>query len=98
SSDTDENLNRAVAGIRQAATRGAQVVCLPELFRSPYFCQREDPQLFDLAEPIPGPSSEVLARTARETETVIIASLFERRTAGIYHNTAVVFDADGSLL
>jgi N-carbamoylputrescine amidase len=71
---------------------------LPELFLGPYFCQREDAALFDLAEPIPGPSSEHLANLARETKTVIVASLFERRTAGVYHNTAVVFDADGSVL
>ncbi|HEY7155251.1 MAG TPA: carbon-nitrogen hydrolase, partial [Gemmataceae bacterium] len=73
-----------------------EIICLQELFRTPYFCQRQDPALFDLAEPIPGPTSERLARAARETKTVLVASLFERRTAGMYHNTAVVFDADGS--
>src|SRR5436309_11172439 len=95
--DADANLEKAVAGIRQAARAGAHLVCLQELFRSPYFCQRQDPSLFDLAEPIPGPSTERLARVAKETGTVVVASLFERRTAGVYHNTAAVLDADGSL-
>src|SRR5215467_14073919 len=93
--DPADNLAAAIERIREAAARGAQVVCLPELFRTPYFCQRQDPALFDLAEPIPGPTSERLAKAARETKTVLVASLFERRTAGVYHNTAVVFDADG---
>jgi N-carbamoylputrescine amidase len=96
--DPEVNLNKAVARIQQAAAGGAQIICLQELFRSPYFCQREDPALFDLAEPIPGPSSERLSRVALETGTVLVASLFERRAAGVYHNTAAVFDADGSLL
>jgi N-carbamoylputrescine amidase len=96
--DPDANLERALSGIRQAARGGAQIVCLQELFRSLYFCQRQDPALFDLAEPIPGPSSEQLSRAARETGTVVVASLFERRSPGLYHNTAAVFDADGSLL
>ena len=95
--DGEANLEKAVSFIRQAASDGAQVICLPELFRSPYFCQREDPALFDLAEPIPGPSTERLGRVARETGAVVIGSLFERRTAGVYHNTAVLLDADGSL-
>jgi N-carbamoylputrescine amidase len=95
-SEADANLGTAVAGIRDAAARGAQVVCLPELFRTPYFCQREDAALFDLAEPIPGPTSEALARVARELGVVVVASLFERRAAGVYHNTAVVLEADGS--
>jgi N-carbamoylputrescine amidase len=94
----EANLEKAIARIRQAAADGAQIICLPELFRSPYFCQRQDPSLFDLAEPIPGPSTERLGQVARETGTVIIASLFERRTAGVYHNTAAVLDADGRLL
>ena len=96
--DSDANLEKAIQRIRQAADAGAQIVCLPELFRAPYFCQRQDPALFDLAEPIPGPSTERLAQTAKATGTVVIASLFERRTAGTYHNTAAVLDADGSLL
>jgi len=95
--DPAENLAAAIERVREAAARGAQVVCLPELFRTPYFCQREDAALFDLAEPIPGPTSEALARIARERRVVIVASLFERRAAGVYHNTAVVLDADGAL-
>jgi N-carbamoylputrescine amidase len=97
-SEPEANLEKALARIRQAADAGAQIVCLPELFRSPYFCQREDPALFDLAEPIPGPSTERLGRAAREAGVVVIGSLFERRAAGVYHNTAVVLDADGSFL
>ncbi len=85
-----------MARVREAAQRGAQVVCLPELFRSQYFCQREDVALFDLAEPIPGPSTERLAPLAKELKVVIIASLFEKRAPGLYHNTVVVLDADGS--
>jgi N-carbamoylputrescine amidase len=96
SSDPAANLDRAVSHIREAARRGARVVCLPELFRTSYFCQREDTALFDLAEPIPGPTSDALAKIARELGVVVVASLFERRTAGVYHNTAVVLDADGS--
>jgi N-carbamoylputrescine amidase len=96
--EPEANLEKALTQIRQAAEAGAQVVCLPELFRSLYFCQRQEPTLFDLAEPIPGPSTERLARVARETGTVVVASLFERRTAGVYHNTAVILDADGSLV
>jgi N-carbamoylputrescine amidase len=95
---TEANLEKAVTRIRDAARQGAQIICLQELFRSAYFCQRQDPALFDLAEPIPGPTTQCLAEAARETKTVVIGSLFERRTAGIYHNTAVVFDMDGSLL
>ena len=96
--DPDENLRRAMDRVRDAASRGAHVVCLPELFQTQYFCQREDAALFDLAEPIPGPTTEKLASLAKELRVVLIASLFERRTAGVYHNTAVVFDADGSQL
>ena len=96
--DPEVNLATAAGRIREAAARGAQLVCLQELFRGPYFCQREDPHLFDLAEPIPGPTTEVLSRVAKETGTVVVGSLFERRAAGVYHNTAAVFDADGSLL
>jgi N-carbamoylputrescine amidase len=95
--EPEANLEKAVGRIRQAAQSGAQIICLQELFRSPYFCQRQDPSLFDLAEPIPGPTTERLAAVAKETGTVVVASLFERRTAGVYHNTAAVLDADGSL-
>jgi N-carbamoylputrescine amidase len=97
STDPDANLRRACAALREAAGRGAQVACLPELFRTQYFCQVEDAALFDLAEPIPGPTTEALAAVARETGMVVVGSIFERRTAGVYHNTAVVLDADGSL-
>src|SRR5207344_2688270 len=86
----------AIAGIREAARRGAQVVCLPELFRTQYFCQREDAALFDLAEAVPGPTTEALGPIARELGVVVVASVFERRAAGVYHNTAVILDADGS--
>jgi N-carbamoylputrescine amidase len=90
--DPRENLDKAVDRVRAAAAQGAQVVCLQELFRTQYFCQREDHAFFDLAEPIPGPSTEELARVGREAGVVVIASLFERRAAGVYHNTAVVLD------
>jgi N-carbamoylputrescine amidase len=96
STDPRDNLERAITRVREAAKEGAQVICLPELFRSQYFCQTEDHANFDLAEPIPGPSTEALARVAKEARVVVIGSLFERRAAGLYHNTAVVFDADGS--
>src|SRR4030095_3407137 len=94
--DPATNLDAAVAGLREAAARGAQIACLPELFRTPYFCPREDATLFDLADPIPGPTSEALARVARDLRVVVVASLFERRAAGVYHNTAVALDADGT--
>jgi len=98
SPDPDDNLQRARARVVEAADRGAKLICLPELFRSQYFCQAEDHANFDFAEPIPGPSTEALAETARQKRVVIIASLFERRAAGVYHNTAVIIDADGKLL
>jgi N-carbamoylputrescine amidase len=97
STDPDENLRRACEALRDAAGRGAQVACLPELFRTQYFCQVEDPARFDLAEPIPGPTTEALAEVARQTRMVVVGSVFERRAAGIYHNTAVVLDTDGSV-
>ncbi len=98
SPDPDANLQTAADRVREAAARGAQIVCLPELFRAQYFCQREDTALFDVAEPIPGPSTEVLGKVAKEEGVVVIASLFERRAAGLYHNTAAVLEKDGSLL
>jgi N-carbamoylputrescine amidase len=98
STDPQENLDKAVARIREAASRGAQIVCLQELFRSQYFCRKEDADLFDLAEPIPGESTEVIGRIAKETGTAVVASLFERRAAGLYHNTAAILNADGALL
>jgi N-carbamoylputrescine amidase len=98
SNNPAENLDRAVEGIHQAARNGAEIICLQELFRTPYFCQRQHPEVFDLAEPIPGPTSQRLARAAAETRSVVIGSLFEWRAPGLYHNTAVIFDADGSQL
>jgi N-carbamoylputrescine amidase len=95
--DTAANLDKAADRVREAARAGANVVCLPELFRAQYFCQREEHALFDLAESIPGPSSERLAAVAREEKVVVIASLFERRAPGLYHNTAAVLESDGSL-
>ncbi|MEZ6045248.1 MAG: carbon-nitrogen hydrolase [Planctomycetaceae bacterium] len=94
--NAEENLQNAIQEIRDAAAQGAQIVCLPELFRSLYFCQTEDHRMFDLAEEIPGPSTEAISKVAKELGVVVIASLFERRTAGLYHNTTVVIDADGS--
>ena len=95
--DAERNLRHAADMLREAATRGAQVICLPELFRTQYFCQREDATLFDLAEPVPGPTTDRLAEVARAAKAVVIVSVFERRAPGIYHNTAVVLDADGSI-
>ena len=93
-----ENLARALERIDEAARNGAGIVCLQELFRSQYFCQRQDPALFDLAEPIPGPTTEALSRKARERQVVIVGSIFERRAPGVYHNTVAVIDADGALV
>ncbi len=92
------NLEKAVGRCREAADRGARIVCLQELFRSDYFCIEENHASFALAESIPGPSTEALSAIAREKKIVIIASLFEQRAPGLYHNTAAVIDADGSLL
>ena len=97
SDDPAANLDAALRRVRQAAQGGARIICLPELFRTPYFCQRQDPSVFDLAEPIPGPSTDRLSCVAAETKTAVIASVFERRAAGVYHNTAVLLDADGSM-
>ncbi len=93
--DARENQAAAEDGIRRAAKRGAKVVCLPELYRGLYFCQSEDHSNFEQAEPIPGPSTEALGGLARKLKVAIVGSLFERRAAGVYHNTAVVLDADG---
>ncbi|MET0593022.1 MAG: carbon-nitrogen hydrolase [Polyangiaceae bacterium] len=92
-----ENVEKAAVKVREAAAKGAQIICLQELFRTPYFCQREDPSIFDLAEPIPGPTTDLFARIAKEAGVVIVTSLFERRAAGVYHNTAAIIDADGSV-
>jgi N-carbamoylputrescine amidase len=96
--DPDENLKRAAQFVRDAARQGAQVICLPELFKTQYFCQREDAALFDLAETIPGPTTEVLCKVAQDTKVAVIASLFEKRARGVYHNTAVMIDSDGKIL
>ncbi|HEY0739991.1 MAG TPA: carbon-nitrogen hydrolase [Chryseosolibacter sp.] len=98
SANPDENLKKAIEKIREAAGKGAQIVCLQELFRSLYFCDVEDYQNFNLAESIPGPSTEAISKVAKELGVVVIASLFEKRTNGIYHNTTAVIDADGSYL
>jgi N-carbamoylputrescine amidase len=98
SRDRAANDQKAEALIRQAADQGAQMVCLQELYRSEYFCQHFDENHFDLAEPIPGPTTQALSALASELEVVLISSLFEKRADGLYHNTAVVFDADGSNL
>lgn len=98
SADPKENLKKAIERVREAAGRGAQIICLQELFTSLYFCQIEDHKYFALAEEIPGPSTAALGAVAKELEVVIIASLFERRSAGLYHNTAAILDADGAYL
>src|SRR2546422_5341146 len=98
SAEAEANVQRAVAKVAQAAAAGAQLVCLPELFRSQYFAQREDPELFDLAEPVPGPSTEALGTAAKQAHVVVIAPVFERRAAGLYHNSAAVIDADGHVV
>ncbi|HEY7219205.1 MAG TPA: carbon-nitrogen hydrolase [Candidatus Binatia bacterium] len=92
-----QNLAKAAERIVSAAKKGAQIVCLQELFRSRYFCQSENQRNFKLAEPVPGPTTDALAALASDREIVVVASVFERRSAGIYHNTAVVIDADGSI-
>jgi N-carbamoylputrescine amidase len=96
--DPKANLKKTLALTEQAAKKGAKIICTQELFRSQYFCQCEDHAYFDLAEPIPGPSSAAFQKIAKKYGVVIIASLFERRASGLYHNTAVIIDADGSLL
>jgi len=97
SADADENLAKALAGIEDAAARGARLVVLQELFRTPYFCQAEEQTRFDLAEPIPGPTTEAVAKVAAACRVSVVASVFERRAPGLYHNTAVVLDADGTI-
>ena len=98
SADGKANLEKAIAGVKDAASKGAQIVCLQELFTSLYFCDVEDYENFKLAEPIPGPTTDALSAIAKETGVVIIASLFEKRAQGLYHNTTAVLDADGSYL
>src|SRR6195952_1777224 len=96
--DKEANLQKAITKVREAAAKGAQIVCLQELFTSLYFCDVEDYEYFKLAEAIPGPSTEVLGKLAAELKVVIIASLFEKRAQGLYHNTTAVLDADGTYL
>src|SRR5438093_12911978 len=95
--DPEKNLQHAIEQVREAARRGAQIVCLPELFQTQYFCQREETALFDLAEPIPGPTTAKLSELAKQLHIVFIASLFEKIAAGVFHNTAAIFDAEGAL-
>ncbi len=98
SSNTSENLEKTLSAVSKAADDGAQIICTQELFRSQYFCQNEDHDNFELAESIPGPSTDAFCRLAKEKGVVIVASLFEKRASGLYHNTAAIIDADGSLL
>jgi N-carbamoylputrescine amidase len=96
--DGQENVERTIDRVREAARRGAQIICLQELFNAPYFCKVTDAERFDLAEPIPGPTVEAMQRVAKELAVVIVVPIFERRAAGVYHNSAAVVDADGALL
>src|SRR3954470_6156080 len=96
--DPSANLKKTLAFAERAAKQGAQIICTQELFRSQYFCQNEDHENFKLAEPIPGPSTAAFQKLAKKYSVVIIASLFEKRASGLYHNTAAIIDADGSLL
>src|SRR5437762_2622286 len=98
SKDVSANMKKAVSRIQSGAAKGAKIVCLQELYRTPYFCQSENSKNFDLAETIPGPSSEAFSQVAREEKVVILAPVFEKRSAGVYHNSIVVIDADGKLL
>jgi N-carbamoylputrescine amidase len=95
--DPEHNMERAIVHVREAAKQGAELICLPELFQTQYFCQREDTALFALAEPIPGPATQRLGELARELKITLVASLFERRAAGVYHNTAAILGKDGEL-
>src|SRR6202000_3152306 len=98
SSNPKANLQKTLAATERAAKQGAKIICTQELFRSQYFCQSEDHKYFDLAEPIPGPSTQAFQKIAKKYRAVIIASLFEKRAAGVYHNTAAIIDADGSVV
>jgi len=97
STDASKNLDYALSSIREASNQGAQIICLPELFLTQYFCQTENSENFSVAEPLPGPTSETLCKLAKELQIVLIAPIFEKRTPGIYHNTAIIIDADGSI-
>jgi len=96
--DNEENFRKGMNGVREAASQGARVICLQELFRSRYFCQSENTRCFDLAEPIPGSTTSRLEELARELQVVLVASLFEKRTSGLYHNSVVTIDTDGTML
>ena len=95
--DREENIEKSVAGIKKAAREGAELIVLPELHLGPYFCQVENVRLFDMAEPIPGPATDLFGALARELGVVIVTSIFERRAVGLYHNTAVVVERNGSI-
>ncbi|HSN16526.1 MAG TPA: carbon-nitrogen hydrolase, partial [Anaeromyxobacteraceae bacterium] len=95
SSDPRANEEKAAAKVEEAARKGAEVVCLPEMYRTPYFCQREDAALFDLAEPVPGPSSARFAKVAKQAGVAVVVPIFEKRATGLYHNSAIVIDANG---
>jgi N-carbamoylputrescine amidase len=97
STNADTNLQRAIEGIQEAASKGAEIICLQELFRNQYFCREENAELFNLAETIPGPSTEAIGSVAKRLGVSVVASLFEKRAHGLYHNTAAIIDADGSL-
>ncbi len=98
SADTNDNLNKTLSWVEKAAKQGAQVICLPELYRSQYFCQKEDSSLFDLAESIPGPSTDAFQKAAMNLNVSIVVPLFEKRAPGVYHNSAVIIDAGGEIL
>lgn len=98
SADTNDNLNKTLSWVEKAAKQGAQIICLPELYRSQYFCQKEDSSLFDLAETIPGPSTDAFQKAAKNLNVSIVVPLFEKRAPGVYHNSAVIIDAGGEIL
>jgi N-carbamoylputrescine amidase len=98
SSDTTATVEASVARVREAAARGAQIICLKELFNSPYFCKSQKCERFDIAEPIPGPTTDVMQKLAKELEVVLIVPIFERQARGVYRNSAAIIDADGSML
>ena len=97
SANVNDNLKKAVSWVDKAAKKGAQVICLPELFRTQYFCQKEDVSIFDLAETVPGPSTEAMKKAAKKNKVVIIVPIFEKRAAGVYHNSAAIINADGNV-
>jgi N-carbamoylputrescine amidase len=98
SADTNDNLKKTISWVEKAAKQGAKVICLPELYRSQYFCQKEDSSLFELAESVPGPSTDAFQKTAKDLDVAIIVPLFEKRAPGVYHNSAVIIDAGGEIL